>query len=176
MSALAIENMSWDEKLRAMEELWESLSREEPGLNLPLGIRRRYARPSRAMMRAKSSRSTGTPRNANCVSALSESQDLADGARGSGPRAAILCSAKKKPRRLFLDALFSDIDSLELYAGIHMKVFDFHRLLAKPLSYAVYYKVDGRPASCFGCSTAGKSRRKPWKDETVSACQAASPC
>ena len=31
----------------------------------------------------------------------------------------------------FLDALFSDIDSLELYAGIHMKVFDFHRLLAK---------------------------------------------
>ena len=30
----------------------------------------------------------------------------------------------------FLDALFSDIDSLELYAGVHMKVFDFHRLLA----------------------------------------------
>jgi hypothetical protein len=28
----------------------------------------------------------------------------------------------------FLDALFSDIDSLELYAGIHIKVFDFHRL------------------------------------------------
>jgi hypothetical protein len=34
----------------------------------------------------------------------------------------------------FLDALFSDIDSLELYAGIHMKVFDFHRLLAKRFS------------------------------------------
>jgi hypothetical protein len=43
----------------------------------------------------------------------------------------------------FLDALFSDIDSLELYAGIHMKVFDFHRLLAKRFPYAVYYKVDG---------------------------------
>jgi len=27
----------------------------------------------------------------------------------------------------FLDSLFSDIDSLELYAGVHIKVFDFHR-------------------------------------------------
>jgi plasmid stabilization system protein ParE len=42
----------------------------------------------------------------------------------------------------FLDALFSDIDSLELYAGVHRKVFDFHRLLAKRFPYAVYYKVD----------------------------------
>jgi plasmid stabilization system protein ParE len=43
----------------------------------------------------------------------------------------------------FLDSLFSDIDSLELYAGVHLKVFDFHRLLAKRFPYAVYYKVDG---------------------------------
>jgi plasmid stabilization system protein ParE len=43
----------------------------------------------------------------------------------------------------FLDSLFSDIDSLELFAGIHMKVFDFHRLLAKRFPHAVYYKVDG---------------------------------
>ena len=43
----------------------------------------------------------------------------------------------------FLDALFSDIDSLVLYAGIHLKVFGFHRLLAKRFPYAVYYKVDG---------------------------------
>ena len=43
----------------------------------------------------------------------------------------------------FLDSLFSDIDSLELYAGVHMKVFDFHRLLAKRFPYAVYYIVDG---------------------------------
>jgi Putative addiction module component len=35
MSALAIENMSWDEKLRAMEELWESLSRDEARLESP---------------------------------------------------------------------------------------------------------------------------------------------
>ena len=49
----------------------------------------------------------------------------------------------------FLDALFSDIDSLELYAGIHMKVFDFHRLLAKRFPYAVYYQVDGETCIVF---------------------------
>ena len=38
-----------------------------------------------------------------------------------------------------LDSLFSDIDSLELYAGVHIKVFDFHRLLSKRFPY---YKVD----------------------------------
>lgn len=35
MSTLAIQQMSWDEKLRAMEELWESLSREESRLESP---------------------------------------------------------------------------------------------------------------------------------------------
>lgn len=35
MSALAIKQMSWDEKLRTMEELWESLSREESRLESP---------------------------------------------------------------------------------------------------------------------------------------------
>jgi plasmid stabilization system protein ParE len=49
----------------------------------------------------------------------------------------------------FLDSLFADIDSLELYAGIHLKVFDFHRLLAKRFPYAVYYKVDGEVCIVF---------------------------
>ena len=43
----------------------------------------------------------------------------------------------------FLDSLFSDIDSLELYAGVHMKVFDYHRMLARRFPYAVYYRIDG---------------------------------
>ena len=34
----------------------------------------------------------------------------------------------------FLDSLFSDIDSLALYAGIHRKVLGFHRQLSKRLS------------------------------------------
>ena len=42
----------------------------------------------------------------------------------------------------FLDSLFSDIDSLVLYAGIHRKVFGFHRLLSRRFPYAVYYQIE----------------------------------
>lgn len=44
----------------------------------------------------------------------------------------------------FLDSLFSDIDSLQLYAGIHSVHFGrFHRLLSKRFPYAAYYQMDG---------------------------------
>ena len=43
----------------------------------------------------------------------------------------------------FYDSLFSDIDSLMLFGGIHQKVFGYHRLLSKRFPYAVYYKIDG---------------------------------
>ena len=39
----------------------------------------------------------------------------------------------------FLESLFSDIDSLILYGGIHRKVFGNHRLLSKRFPFAVYY-------------------------------------
>jgi plasmid stabilization system protein ParE len=42
----------------------------------------------------------------------------------------------------FLDSLFSDIDSLVLFAGIHRKVLGFHRLLSKRFPYAIYYQVE----------------------------------
>lgn len=42
----------------------------------------------------------------------------------------------------FFDSLFSDIDSLQLYAGIHQKVFGYYRLLSKRFPYAIYYTVD----------------------------------
>jgi plasmid stabilization system protein ParE len=42
----------------------------------------------------------------------------------------------------FFDSLFSDIDSLLLYAGIHQKVFGYHRLLSKRFPYAVYYSLE----------------------------------
>jgi hypothetical protein len=56
---------------------------------------------------------------------------------------------RKSLGNYFLDALFSDIDSLELYAGIHIKAFAFHRLLAKRFPYAVYYQVDGEMCIVF---------------------------
>lgn len=40
----------------------------------------------------------------------------------------------------FRDSLFSDIDSLQLYAGIHRVFFgQYHRLLSKRFPFAVYY-------------------------------------
>lgn len=42
----------------------------------------------------------------------------------------------------FRESLISDIDSLERYAGIHQRVFGFHRLLSSRFPYAVYYLND----------------------------------
>jgi plasmid stabilization system protein ParE len=42
----------------------------------------------------------------------------------------------------FMESLFSDIDSLRLYGGIHRKVFGYHRLLSKRFPYAVYYSLE----------------------------------
>ena len=42
----------------------------------------------------------------------------------------------------FLDSLFSDIDCLQLYAGIHPRHFGtFHRMLSKRFPFAVYYEL-----------------------------------
>jgi hypothetical protein len=42
----------------------------------------------------------------------------------------------------FFNSLFSDIDSLILYSGIHIKVFGFYRMLSKRFPYAIYYKIE----------------------------------
>lgn len=42
----------------------------------------------------------------------------------------------------FQDCLFSDIDSLVLYAGIHRQLFGFYRLLSKRFPYAIYYRLE----------------------------------
>ena len=46
----------------------------------------------------------------------------------------------------FLDSLWSDINSLHLYAGIHTIHHGCHRLLSKRFPFAVYYRIDGRVA------------------------------
>jgi plasmid stabilization system protein ParE len=43
----------------------------------------------------------------------------------------------------FLDAPFSDIDSLLLYAGVHQQFFGYYRALSKRFPYAIYYRVNG---------------------------------
>jgi len=42
----------------------------------------------------------------------------------------------------FLDALFSDIDSLLLYGGVHQQFFGYYRTLSKRFPYAIYYTLN----------------------------------
>ena len=46
-------------------------------------------------------------------------------------------------RDYFQDSLFSDIESLNLYPGIHRVVYGYHRLLSKRFPYAIYYDFNG---------------------------------
>jgi plasmid stabilization system protein ParE len=41
----------------------------------------------------------------------------------------------------FLDTLYSDIDSLAYFAGMHRVVSGYHRLLSKRFPFAVYYRI-----------------------------------
>lgn len=43
----------------------------------------------------------------------------------------------------FLDSLFSDIDALLLYAGVHQQFFGYYRALSKRFPYAIYYQLNG---------------------------------
>lgn len=42
----------------------------------------------------------------------------------------------------FIDCLFSDIESLLIYAGVHQIVFAYHRCLSKRFPFAIYYSVE----------------------------------
>ena len=42
----------------------------------------------------------------------------------------------------FLDSLFSDIDSLLIYGGIHPIVFGSHRCLSRRFPFAIYYVIE----------------------------------
>jgi hypothetical protein len=42
----------------------------------------------------------------------------------------------------FLDSLFSDIDSLVLYAGVHPIIYGSHRCLANRFPFAIYYRIE----------------------------------
>ena len=42
----------------------------------------------------------------------------------------------------FIDSLYSEIDSLVMFGGIHRKVFGYHRGIARRFPYAVYYRME----------------------------------
>ena len=41
----------------------------------------------------------------------------------------------------FRDSIISDIESLWLYGGIHIKIFGLYRLLSKRFPYGIYYEI-----------------------------------
>jgi len=43
----------------------------------------------------------------------------------------------------FYDSLISDIESLQIYAGIHPQIKNYYRALSKRFPYSIYYKIDG---------------------------------
>ncbi|OGP28670.1 MAG: hypothetical protein A2022_03760 [Deltaproteobacteria bacterium GWF2_42_12] len=49
----------------------------------------------------------------------------------------------------FIDSLFSDIDSLQVYAGIHSIHFGYHRMLSKRFPFAIYYKITEHEVSVY---------------------------
>jgi plasmid stabilization system protein ParE len=43
----------------------------------------------------------------------------------------------------FLESIYSDIDSLKLFAGVHPKFLgNYYRMLSKRFPFAIYYRVD----------------------------------
>jgi plasmid stabilization system protein ParE len=51
----------------------------------------------------------------------------------------------------FLDSIFSDIESLRLYAGIHSIHFrKYNRLLSKRFPFAIYYRIEENEVMIYG--------------------------
>ena len=43
--------------------------------------------------------------------------------------------------KYFLDSIISDIESLHIYAGIHIIISEYYRLLSKRFPFSIYYKI-----------------------------------
>jgi len=50
-------------------------------------------------------------------------------------------SQKSGLGKYFLDSILSDVESLHIYAGIHIVILDYYRLLSKRFPFSIYYKI-----------------------------------
>jgi len=46
----------------------------------------------------------------------------------------------------FWDSLVADIESLFIFAGVHVKHYGYYRMLAKRFPYAIYYEINAEIA------------------------------
>ena len=42
----------------------------------------------------------------------------------------------------FLDTLYSEIESLRLYAGTHRKLLGYYRMFSRRFPFAIYYRIE----------------------------------
>ncbi len=124
------------------------VAREGDGYRLYLGEAKTYNRKQHSLkerrecVQEQSVSAIGRRLNRSCAGGSSESPNSGIGAGGSRCGQEILRAKGEGLGSYFLDGLFSEIDSLLLYAGIHGKVFGYHRLLVKRFPYAIYYKLE----------------------------------
>jgi hypothetical protein len=120
--------MSLSERLQAMVQLWDFLTRDGDEIRSP------DWHPS-----------------AEKQSFLTQDQ-LRSHLRSSEPRPSKTRGRCRRPRvgaqfwdcaRQGLDSFLSDLDCLVLLAGVHRIYFEFHRMLSKGFPFGVYYEVEG---------------------------------
>ncbi len=64
----------------------------------------------------------------------------------------------------FLDSLIADIESLVLYAGIHIKIDGYFRLLSKTFPYAIYYLINNNVVQVYAILDCRKEPGKTTKE------------
>ena len=65
----------------------------------------------------------------------------------------------------FVVSILSDLESLTLFAGVHLRQFGFHRSLSRRFPFGIYYEVEGDTAYVYGILD---MRRDPlWIRETM---------
>lgn len=60
----------------------------------------------------------------------------------------------------FIDSVFADVDSLQLFAGAHEIHFGYHRLLVRRFPLAVFYKIKGDLSKYGPYSTVGRTQQR----------------
>jgi len=68
--------------------------------------------------------------------------------------------------KYFLDSILSDIESLHIYAGIHIIIHDYHRLLSKRFPFSIYYKVEDKTIYIYAVLDCRKN--PSWTNERLS--------
>ena len=68
----------------------------------------------------------------------------------------------------FFNSIMSDIESLKIYKGIHIKINEYYRMLSKKFPFAIYYKIEDENIKVYAildCRQNPKKIKKRLKSE-----------